>query len=99
MRMEKMSAADVHDALSHLDNWKQSDEKWIEKRYRFKEFMDGISFVNEVASIAEEINHHPMIAIDYRVVTVRLTTWKAAGLTHLDMQSAKQYDEQYHHFN
>ena len=40
------------------------------------------------------MNHHPGIAIDYRRVTVKLTTWHAGGLTKLDVDSAEAYDAQ-----
>ena len=55
--------------------------------------MQGIDFVNEVASIAEADNHHPMIAIDYKMVTLRLTSWHAGGLTDLDFESAAGFDQ------
>ncbi|UUZ82311.1 4a-hydroxytetrahydrobiopterin dehydratase [Paenibacillus sp. P26] len=47
------------------------------QKYRFPSFPAAVTFVNEAARIAEEMNHHPMIAIDFRVVTLRLTTWSA----------------------
>ncbi|TGB03955.1 4a-hydroxytetrahydrobiopterin dehydratase [Halobacillus salinus] len=78
-----------------LDGWKMADEKFITKRYRFQEFLTGIQFVNRVAEYSEDIQHHPFISIDYKMVTLKLTSWEAGGLTELDLSCAKKYDELY----
>jgi 4a-hydroxytetrahydrobiopterin dehydratase len=82
---------DVH--LSQLKGWKLVDECFIERRFVFSSFMKGISFVDEVATISEAFNHHPLITIDYLNVILRLTTWDMGYLTAVDMKEAKQYNE------
>jgi 4a-hydroxytetrahydrobiopterin dehydratase len=94
-KMEKLSTSDADKAIAAIEGWVREDEKWIQGSYRFAAFMDAIAFVREVAVIAEEMNHHPFIGIDYKKVTLRLTTWNAGGLTELDMQSAQRYNETY----
>lgn len=91
----KLTESQIQESVAKLSGWNRKDEKWIEKKYRFKEFLDGIKFVNQVAHLAEHLVHHPMIAIDYKLVTLRLTTWSAGGLTELDIQSAREIDEIY----
>ncbi|MFC7061866.1 4a-hydroxytetrahydrobiopterin dehydratase [Halobacillus seohaensis] len=81
--------------VNSLDGWKLEDEKFIVKRYRFRDFLKGIKFVDEVAAYSEEIQHHPFISIDYKIVTMKLTSWNAKGLTELDLQCADKYDEIY----
>ncbi|MBH0231184.1 4a-hydroxytetrahydrobiopterin dehydratase [Halobacillus yeomjeoni] len=81
--------------VAELDGWKLQDEKFIVKRYRFKDFLTGVQFVNNVAEYSEEIQHHPFISIDYKMVTMKLTSWNAKGLTDLDLQCAEKYDEFY----
>ena len=89
----KLSENEIVTYLSQLEGWKCKDDKWIEKKYRFREFMTGIQFVQKVAQIAERLNHHPLISIDYRMVTLRLTTWSEGGLTVLDFKSAAEFDQ------
>ncbi|WP_329959319.1 4a-hydroxytetrahydrobiopterin dehydratase [Paenibacillus athensensis] len=60
--------------------------------YRFREFMSGIGFVNEVARLSEELNHHPMIHVEYKKVTLRLTSWRDGGLTELDFRTAAAFE-------
>jgi 4a-hydroxytetrahydrobiopterin dehydratase len=87
----RLSEAEITSAVAELSGWKL-DGKFIVKKYRFREFLQGAAFVNVIAQLSEEKNHHPFIAIDYKLVTLRLTSWNAGGLTDLDMVLAKNYD-------
>jgi 4a-hydroxytetrahydrobiopterin dehydratase len=91
--MVKLTEEQIVAQLGRIPDWKREDEKWISRRYRFSTFPAGIRFVNEVADIAERMNHHPMIAIDYKMVTLRLTSWNSGGLTEADFASAEAYDK------
>ena len=92
--MEKLTEEQIEKALQKTADWKR-DGKWIHKRYKFKTFMDGVDFVNRIADLSEQVNHHPFISIDYRVVTLKLTSWHAGGLTDLDFELTAKYDERY----
>lgn len=94
-KLEKMTTEAADAAIASLAGWSRQDEKWIAGSYRFAGFPAAIAFVARIAEIAEAMNHHPFIAIDYKKVTLRLTTWHAGGLTELDMQSAERYNEAY----
>lgn len=91
---KRLSLTEIDQALDALPGWKL-DGKFIVKKYRFREFLIGVGFVNEIAELSEEKNHHPFIAIDYKLVTLRLTSWNAGGLTDLDIELAKNYDVLY----
>lgn len=73
----------------------QLDDQTISRRYRFKSFSDAIAFTNAVAELAEARNHHPFIAIDFKFVTLRLTSWHAGGLTDEDFSEAQAVDVLY----
>ncbi|HLO13015.1 MAG TPA: 4a-hydroxytetrahydrobiopterin dehydratase [Pseudoneobacillus sp.] len=93
----RLSLTEIDQFLAELTGWK-FDGKFIVKKYRFREFLKGVVFVNEIAELSEEVNHHPFIAIDYKLVTLRLTSWNAGGLTDLDVELAGKYDEIYEKF-
>lgn len=95
MNMEKLSNEAVQDKLTENPNWKLMDGKWIERKYRFKEYLNGIEFVQHVAHLSERMNHHPFISIDYKLISVKITSWHARGLTDLDFILAEKYDELY----
>ena len=65
----------------------------ITKTFEFNSYLDGIDFVNEVANLAEQENHHPDIEILYCKVTISLTTHDVGGLTDKDYKLAKLIDD------
>lgn len=93
--MERLSESEIEKKLAENPNWKRIDEKWIERKYHFREYLRGIEFVNKIAHESEAANHHPFISIDYKRITVKLSSWNARGLTELDFTLAKRYDEIY----
>ncbi len=90
--MERFTEEQINVQLQELDGWKLTDEKWITKKYRFSDYLDGIDFVTQIAKLSEEVQHHPLISIDYKLVTVKLSSWQANGLTEVDFKLASEYD-------
>ncbi|WP_246945760.1 4a-hydroxytetrahydrobiopterin dehydratase [Bacillus pinisoli] len=93
--MEKLTLKQIEDNLTKLEKWNVVDEIWLEKKYRFKEYLNGIDFVNRVANLSEEMNHHPFISIDYKLITLKMSSWQARGLTELDFKLAHDFDRVY----
>ncbi len=93
--MERLSDEQIEIELENLANWKLVDEKWIRRRYKFKDYLNGVEFVRKVAEYAEGKSHHPNIAIDYKVVTLKISSWEMRGLTDLDFEMAQHFDELY----
>jgi 4a-hydroxytetrahydrobiopterin dehydratase len=91
--MEKLDDSQVQEKLTEVQEWGLTGEKWIERKYRFLDYLNGIEFVQSVANLSESVNHHPFISIDFKVVTVKISSWRAKGLTALDFELAKKYDE------
>jgi 4a-hydroxytetrahydrobiopterin dehydratase len=92
-RLPLLNETELAEGLGGLPGWTiEEDGKWIIRKRLFPSFLEAIAFVNVVADIAEQMNHHPFIGIDYRRVTLRLTTWNSGGLTLLDIDSAMAYD-------
>ena len=87
-----LTEKELEEGLHELSGWKIEEEKWLVRKRLFPTFMEAVAFVNQVAAIAEDMNHHPFISIDFKRVTLRLTTWNSGGLTALDINSAKAYD-------
>lgn len=64
----------------------------IKKSYRFGNFVEAFSFMQEIAFHAEHLNHHPEWFNVYNRVDVTLATHDANGLTMLDYKLAKIMD-------
>src|SRR5699024_3611971 len=95
MNMESLDEAQIIKELDNLPEWKRLDEKGVELKYLFKHNLAGIGFVDQIADYAESKQHHPFISIDYKVVTLKLSSWQAKGLTELDFVMANHFDELY----
>ena len=86
----------IQEYLSELkDSWELENNKKIKRTFKFKTFREGIEFVNRVADIAEEENHHPDIHILYTKITLVLTTHAIGGLSENDFIMAAKTDRLY----
>ena len=87
----RLSDADVGERLRSLAGW-QVREGQLVKEFRFRDFMGAIRFVNEIAEVAEELNHHPDLLVRWGSVTANLTTHSAGGLSDSDFRLASRID-------
>ena len=65
----------------------------IEKLFQFKNFTEAMVFVNKIAEIADEQDHHPDIFIQWNKVTLTLWTHAIKGLFENDFILAAKIDE------
>ena len=86
-----MDDSTITSALTALPQWKREGQV-ISRTFKFADFVVAMKFVNAVADIAEQANHHPDIDIRWNKVTLALTTHDAGGLTQKDFALAKQCD-------
>lgn len=89
--MAKLEPARISEQLRELPGWQYEDNA-IRKRYKFKEFMEGIRFVGAIAAIAERMDHHPDIAINYTRLTFVCATHSEGGVTERDIKLAGEIE-------
>lgn len=75
------------------NNWNVEGDKKLSRSFKFGDFKEAISFVNRVAVIAEEEQHHPDIFVSYSRVNIELTTHAISGLSENDFIVAAKIDE------
>ena len=73
-------------------NWGDSDEK-LERTFKFKDFNESMDFVNKVAKIAEEQQHHPDIEIKYDNVKISITDHEKGGVSDKCHKLVKSIDD------
>jgi 4a-hydroxytetrahydrobiopterin dehydratase len=86
-----IKAGDLKERMKKVPEW-ELEKKHIERTFEFDDFADAIDFVNSVAEIAEEEEHHPDIDIRYNKVRLVLSTHSKGGLTELDFGLAERID-------
>jgi 4a-hydroxytetrahydrobiopterin dehydratase len=93
---ELLSQEEIDRALSgELPQWRQDGDS-ITRSVTAKSFMDGIRLVEQVAEVAEDLNHHPDIDIRWTTITFTLSTHSAGGLTSADLRLAGDIDRLTH---
>lgn len=93
-KVEPFSKDEIKEFQSLLKMpWTVVENKKIRKEFTFKKFTDSISFVNRVANVAEQEDHHPDIEINYNKVTITLWTHAINGLSENDFILAAKIDE------
>ncbi|HEX8073464.1 MAG TPA: 4a-hydroxytetrahydrobiopterin dehydratase [Thermoleophilaceae bacterium] len=89
--MALLSEDDVRARLDGLEGW-QRDGDALRREFKFDDFMGSVDFVNRLAPAAEEMNHHPDLAISWNTVTVTLSTHSEGGITESDFELASRID-------
>ena len=60
--------------------WNFQDNK-INKVFTFEKYLDGVKFINEIAPLAERLNHHPDIKLGYCKVEIDISSHDMGGVT------------------
>jgi 4a-hydroxytetrahydrobiopterin dehydratase len=84
----------LHHALDELASWEGTTDQ-IAKTYRFANFAEAMRFVNRVARIAEDMNHHPDIHISWNKVTLEIASHAAGGVTQDCIELAHRVDGEF----
>jgi pterin-4a-carbinolamine dehydratase/ribonuclease HI len=71
----------------------QTENDQLYKKFEFKDFGEAVAFMNKVANIAEDMNHHPTVKNTYNTVELWLSTHEAGDtVTDKDKALAKRVD-------
>ena len=80
-----------------VDGWevKQNDQKkyYLEKNFKFKNFLTSQNFVNLVGNIAEKEGHHPDINFGWGYVRIKIHTHAINGLSENDFILSAKIDK------
>jgi 4a-hydroxytetrahydrobiopterin dehydratase len=81
----KLDSGQVEALLVEVPGYRVDDKRaLISKDYSFKDFYETIAFVNALAYIANQEDHHPDLAVSYNKCKVSFSTHDAGGLTEND---------------
>jgi 4a-hydroxytetrahydrobiopterin dehydratase len=83
--VKPLSPDDVNNLLIKLTDWKvNAANTTIEREFTFKNFYQTMAFVNAIAWVANQENHHPDLRVSYNACTVAYTTHAIKGLSEND---------------
>ncbi|MBP9743565.1 MAG: 4a-hydroxytetrahydrobiopterin dehydratase [Burkholderiales bacterium] len=89
-----LTKSQVEKYLKLAPQWTaNSDHTMIKRKFEFKSFYKTMAFVNAVAWIANQENHHPDLEVSYNFCLVKFTTHAINGLSDNDFICAAKVDQ------
>ncbi len=87
-----LDESEVNKLLKQIPAWQLKDGH-LYKKFKFKNFIEAVEFINKIAEIAENERHHPDFCVHYNRVEVELWTHAINGLSENDFIVAAKIDE------
>ena len=79
--------------LREIPDWSLTNSSTtISREFRFKDFHQTMAFVNAVAEIAHQTDHHPDLEVGYNRCRVSFSTHSIGGLSDNDFICAARID-------
>ena len=96
MSTTALNATDIVTRLTQLNGeqaqgWRLIDGA-LEKAYGLGNFYETMGFVNAVAFIANQQDHHPDLRVSYKQCVVRFNTHDVGGISERDFDCARRVD-------
>ena len=92
-----LDISEIHKYQKKIDGWEvESNEKkiyFLEKKFKFKNFLNSQKFINEVSKISENEGHHPDILFGWGYAKIKITTHAIEGLSENDFILAAKIDQ------
>ena len=80
---KRLSANEIQTLMQEVGEWSLIDDSGTQKlrrQFNTKHYKKSISFVNAIAQLAESVNHHPLLIVEYSSVTVEWWSHNINGL-------------------
>ncbi len=87
-----MTRSDIDKMITQIPGWKLDGEA-IKKEWQFRNFSEAMVFINKIADLAEQHDHHPELYNVYNKVSLKFSTHDAGGLTLRDFKMAAEIDK------
>ncbi|HEU5269584.1 MAG TPA: 4a-hydroxytetrahydrobiopterin dehydratase [Jatrophihabitans sp.] len=92
MERKLLSAAELDRVREELSSEWLVDPHELLRTVEFPAFLTAVRFIDELAPIAERLDHHPDLTLSWRTVTLRLATHSAGGVTEYDVALARELE-------
>ncbi len=86
-----LNEEEIGAALVNAPDWHRKDDE-IYRSFTLPSFPEAMMFAAAVGHLAQRVDHHPDILIQYKKVTLKLSTHSAGGLTEKDFNLAREID-------
>lgn len=91
--VKPLSRDEAKQLLEKIPEWQLNvDATQISRRFAFKNFYVTMGFVNAIAWMANQENHHPDLEVGYNYCVVKYNTHAISGLSENDFICAARVD-------
>ncbi len=93
----RLTDTEITNLISEINDWDliQEPVKQIKKIFSFPDYQSGVNFLNAVATMADQEDHHPELVLEWGKVTVIWWSHKIKGLHKNDFICASKTDNLY----
>ena len=89
-----LTTEEVKKLLKEIPGWEINENgKAIRRHFHFKNFYQTMAFVNAIAWMAHQENHHPDLEVAYDYCLIKYTTHAVDGLTQNDFICAAKVND------
>ena len=89
--------SEIHKYQKKVDGWEVIKNNInffsLEKKFKFKNFLESQNFIIEVGKISEQEGHHPDISFGWGYAKINITTHAIEGLSENDFILAAKIDK------
>ena len=89
--------SEIHKYQKKIDGWdvvKNDNEIfYLDKKFKFKNFLESQNFIDKVGKISENEGHHPDITFGWGYAEIKITTHAIEGLSENDFILAAKIDQ------
>tara|TARA_B100001059_G_C17312272_1_gene322588 strand:- start:137 stop:481 length:345 start_codon:yes stop_codon:yes gene_type:complete len=87
----------IHKYQKKVDGWHviKNDNGifYLDKKFKFKNFLESQDFINKVGKVSENEGHHPDILFGWGYAEIKITTHAIEGLSENDFILAAKIDQ------
>ena len=83
---------EINEMLKQVSGWNLKGGH-LYKKFKFRNFVEAMKFVNSVAEVAESEGHHPDFCVHYNKVEFEIWTHAISGLSENDFILAAKIDK------
>ena len=89
--------SEIHKYQKKVDGWHviKNDNGifYLDKKFKFKNFLESQDFINKVGKVSENEGHHPDILFGWGYAEIKITTHAIEGLSENDFILAAKIDQ------
>lgn len=93
--MSRLDEQAITGWLASNPGWRRDGEEVV-REYRLPTFRRALALLVEISCLAERADHHPDLLLQYKRLTVRLSTHSVGALSSKDLQLAEEIDRAYY---